>query len=812
METQVIQTSLDINETLSSLQELVNTISNSLRKIDRLTQEVGSDISNNLVPVKNIKGKLKELERESAITANKLKDALKIKASVDTKSLQEASTAISQSTTGVSSTLEVINSEFVNLDNVLASSVKGLDILNSAMLASNTAGINYTKMALANVAANSALGNSYTETVAKVNIYDSSYQDLVNTARGYQRAINEIKNKGDFGLFTDEELTKIANYKEAIRSVQYQILNLRFNNDLTSKTISGLGKNIDRAKNSTVTALNAMKGMGGIFGQLNTVVISTVSSLGKLPAVMSAIASSPLLVALPLMALAWSTISDNVKAYDYYLNNSVEGNERQVYLAERTNAIAAKYNDILRERNSIFFSMREKFDNLKEFIIEDFFGEFSILGYAVDALMGGSTKFSKEVLDSRKKAKEEAKATADVINTANKEELKLIQERAKAEAEVSKQRAIVADVDNKSASERKEAAKEVQRLQDEQLDREIELATLRRDAIKMQNDYGSSGLEDLKKFEEAEALLISLQAKRDENARQYLITLRSIARTSKEITEIDYSMMSTPRLFSDDNFKLIDTEELSHQIDDMVDAIYKSLDASLLDKMNQQTAITEGTSVVDMIFGNEEKRNQLYESLEVRRLQDVISANYAILENTATTEEEKTRIVQENAQARATIAEIELSQRQRMAQGLQGILTDLQSAFDQNTIAYKASASADVIISGIKGAQDAYSSLAPIPIVGVGMGIAAASASILASTKRVKDIWAVKKGQKNIPDASQSAQSVQSPLIKPSETFMSSSDIELQKNLQTDNRVYVVYDDIREVGNRVNVVNNESLI
>ena len=113
--------------------------------------------------------------------------------------------------------------------------------------------------------------------------------------------------------------------------------------------------------------------------------------------------------------------------------------------------------------------------------------------------------------------------------------------------------------------------------------------------------------------------------------------------------------------------------------------------------MNQQTAITEGTSVVDMIFGNEEKRNQLYESLEVRRLQDVISANYAILENTATTEEEKTRIVQENAQARATIAEIELSQRQRMAQGLQGILTDLQSAFDQNTIAYKASASADVI-------------------------------------------------------------------------------------------------------------------
>ena len=114
METQVIQTSLDINETLSSLQELVNTISNSLRKIDRLTQEVGSDISNNLVPVKNIKGKLKELERESAITANKLKDALKIKASVDTKSLQEASTAISQSTTGVSSTLEVINSEFVN--------------------------------------------------------------------------------------------------------------------------------------------------------------------------------------------------------------------------------------------------------------------------------------------------------------------------------------------------------------------------------------------------------------------------------------------------------------------------------------------------------------------------------------------------------------------------------------------------------------------------------------------------------------------------------------------------------------------------
>jgi hypothetical protein len=93
--------------------------------------------------------------------------------------------------------------------------------------------------------------------------------------------------------------------------------------------------------------------------------------------------------------------------------------------------------------------------------------------------------------------------------------------------------------------------------------------------------------------------------------------------------------------------------------------------------------------------------------------------------------------------AKREIDRAEMAARMELAAGFAG---NIATIFGKNTKVGKAAASAQTAISGFQGAISAYSSLAPIPIVGPALGAAAAAAALVASGKAIKDIWAVKSG------------------------------------------------------------------
>jgi len=66
--------------------------------------------------------------------------------------------------------------------------------------------------------------------------------------------------------------------------------------------------------------------------------------------------------------------------------------------------------------------------------------------------------------------------------------------------------------------------------------------------------------------------------------------------------------------------------------------------------------------------------------------------------------------------------------------------SNLKTALGENNALYKAAAITQTIIDTYKGAQAAYSALAPIPYVGPALGIAAAAAAIAAGLANVAKI------------------------------------------------------------------------
>lgn len=93
--------------------------------------------------------------------------------------------------------------------------------------------------------------------------------------------------------------------------------------------------------------------------------------------------------------------------------------------------------------------------------------------------------------------------------------------------------------------------------------------------------------------------------------------------------------------------------------------------------------------------------------------------------------------------AKREIDRAEMMARMDLAAGFAG---NIATIFGKNTKVGKMAASAQTAISGFQGAISAYSSLAPIPIVGPTLGATAAAAAIVASGKAIKNIWAVKSG------------------------------------------------------------------
>ncbi|WP_299948130.1 hypothetical protein [uncultured Microbulbifer sp.] len=104
-------------------------------------------------------------------------------------------------------------------------------------------------------------------------------------------------------------------------------------------------------------------------------------------------------------------------------------------------------------------------------------------------------------------------------------------------------------------------------------------------------------------------------------------------------------------------------------------------------------------------------------------------------------EQELTDIEKEQAKYRIKLAQDEAAARQRATGKMWSDLAGLQNSKSRKMFALgKAAAISQTVISSIQGAQDSYTSLAKIPIVGPALGAAAAAAALAAGAVRVQQI------------------------------------------------------------------------
>ena len=169
------------------------------------------------------------------------------------------------------------------------------------------------------------------------------------------------------------------------------------------------------------------------------------------------------------------------------------------------------------------------------------------------------------------------------------------------------------------------------------------------------------------------------------------------------------------------------------------------------------------------------------------------------------------------AKEERTAAEIELDQKKRnaqigAAQAVAGALNGFAALAGEQTAAGKTFAVASATIQAILGAQQAFTSLSSIPIVGPALGAVAAAGAIAAGIANVKKILAVKvPGQSGGGGGSVPSIATAAPLSPTAPTITPTKlDQESINNIGNaiPVRAYVVESDITQSQNRMNRIQN----
>lgn len=127
---------------------------------------------------------------------------------------------------------------------------------------------------------------------------------------------------------------------------------------------------------------------------------------------------------------------------------------------------------------------------------------------------------------------------------------------------------------------------------------------------------------------------------------------------------------------------------------------------------------------------------------------------------------------------------------------------------------YKAIASAQAMVQAFLAANEAYASMASIPVVGPGLGIAAAAAALAAGMAQVHSINATQMSKTATPTATSPATpaaSVSAPaVIQQVATTRTVTGVQEEQRMNKATRVYLVYDDVEQAGKKVNVQTSEA--
>ena len=146
--------------------------------------------------------------------------------------------------------------------------------------------------------------------------------------------------------------------------------------------------------------------------------------------------------------------------------------------------------------------------------------------------VNGLVKGTKAYLDEQKKEMKLAAQVADMRSKSEKIERKLLVDRAALEANISELKLKSREIDKYSAQERAKFLKDATGIEDKLLIREQESLNLKYEAQKLENTFSRTNKENFNKEAQAQANLLNIQTRRNQNQKA---TLRELNRVNGEV-------------------------------------------------------------------------------------------------------------------------------------------------------------------------------------------------------------------------------------------------------------------------------------
>ena len=218
----------------------------------------------------------------------------------------------------------------------------------------------------------------------------------------------------------------------------------------------------------------------------------------------------------------------------------------------------------------------------------------------------------------------------------------------------------------------------------------------------------------------------------------------------------------------------------------------------------QQEQLTQDNSNIDVELDLLKQQLDAKLILQEEYDQQVLELEQRRMENTAALNELEVEAEKNKMEKKKELQEMYMSAISSISGSITAVLNEAANAEDVSFEDQKKLKIASTIITTLTSAMEAFQSVASIPIVGPALGAAAAASTIAVGMMQVNKIRQTKKNSSNASASTGAIQTIQTPTQMTNITGFSDN-VELP-----DQRVYVVYDDIADAGNRVQVVENNS--
>ena len=505
----------------------------------------------------------------------------------------------------------------------------------------------------------------------------------------FQKELSELErkratsNKGN--LAQQREINKaIAQTKAQIKDAQLGVKDYSNQQSNLRKTQQKLNKETREAEKDQKEYNRELEKSTGLTKTLDTLTGGLFSRVKSGATAFKTATKSANLFRIALISTGVGAFVVALGSLVAMFKNSEEGQDRLTKLTKQFGSIVNNVTDVVANFGKGIFNLGNAFSKVLK---GDFKGALDEAKSGFSDFSDSVSTFTEEVVNDFEKAGQ----IADQIAQANKIDRELLIERQKANAKINELRIKGQDIERFNAFERADFLAEALRIENEITDQEIKAAKLRRDAKIEENKLSESTREDLEEQAKLEAKVFELESKK-------------LSRQREVRSQINTAIRETIRL------RRQEIDEFGKQRE-KIQAVQDEFQAKK-DKQAEE----------------DKEKDQEAKALEIN---NALEASQSILRGKIMQNEEE--IFLEKNKANLTMAFANSTSQ------LIGMIAKEDSKVG------KAAATAQAIISGIQGTQNAFKTAQDSPITAlfpaypfVQAGIAAAFA-----VKQVQQINAV---------------------------------------------------------------------